>query len=127
MARDGSVGKETFAQVEALVKQGKSKTEAFAEIAAETGRNAGTVSANYYRVARASGSSKPRRKRASTPARTVRPRTTRATASSSGSDIDGLASDLVESVSALAEAVKRQDAEVSALRNRLEGLRQAIG
>ena len=47
MPRNGSVGKETFEQVEALVKQGKSKTEAFAQIASDTGRNTGTVSANY--------------------------------------------------------------------------------
>jgi hypothetical protein len=33
MPRDGSVGSETFEQVESLVKQGKSKTEAFAQIA----------------------------------------------------------------------------------------------
>src|SRR5690349_4045852 len=54
--RDGSVGKETFEKVEALMKEGKSKTEAFAQVASETGKNAGTVSANYYRVARANGS-----------------------------------------------------------------------
>src|SRR5207244_1186281 len=64
MARDGSVGRETFEQVTALLKQGKSKSEAFAQIASDTGRNAGTVSANYYRVARASGAVKPRKRRA---------------------------------------------------------------
>jgi hypothetical protein len=58
LARSGSVGKQIFEQVEALVKQGKSKTEAFAQIASDTGRNSGTVSANYYRVARASGTTK---------------------------------------------------------------------
>ena len=63
MPRNGSVGKETFEQVEALVKQGKSKNEAIAQVASDTGRNTGTVSANYYRVARANGVVKPRRRR----------------------------------------------------------------
>ena len=73
---------ETFEQVEALVKQGKSKTDAFAQVASDTGRNTGTVSANYYRVARANGVVKPRRRRrASTTAtsRTPRTRTPRTT------------------------------------------------
>jgi hypothetical protein len=38
MARDGSVGRETFEQVTALLKQGKSKSEAFAQIASDTGK-----------------------------------------------------------------------------------------
>jgi hypothetical protein len=61
--RDGSVGKETFDQVEALLKQGKSKSEAFAQVASDSGKNAGTVSANYYRVARVNGTVKPRGRR----------------------------------------------------------------
>ena len=130
MPREGSVGKETFEQVEALVKQGNSKTEAFAQVASETGRNSGTVSANYYRVARATGAVKPRRRRrASTKAtsRSPRTRTARATTRRGANDIDRLAADVVKSVTTLAEAVKSQEAEVASLRTRLEGLRQAIG
>jgi hypothetical protein len=130
MAKDGSVGQETFEQVEALLEQSKSKTEAFAQIASDTGRNAGTVSANYYRVARASGAVKPRRRRrASTKAasRTPETRTARTPSRRSTNDIDRLAADLVKSVTALAGAVKSQQAEVASLRTRLEGLRQAIG
>jgi hypothetical protein len=128
MARDGSVGKETFEQVEALVKQGKSKSEAFAQVASDTGRNTGTVSANYYRVARANGVVKPRR-RPSTKAtsRTPRTRTPRTTSRGGPSHIDRLAADLVKSVTALADAIKSQEAEVASLRNRLEGVRQAVG
>src|SRR5438067_3121624 len=73
--RDGSVGRDTFQRVEALVKTGKTKTEAFKQIAKDTGRNEGTVSANYYRVARTSGAVTPRQRRAnSAPARTARRR-----------------------------------------------------
>jgi hypothetical protein len=128
MARDGSVGKETFEQVEALVKQGKSKSEAFAQVASDTGRNTGTVSANYYRVARANGVVKPRR-RPSTKAtsRTPRTRTPRTPSRGGPSHIDRLAADLVKSVTALADAIKSQQAEVASLRNRLEGVRQAVG
>ena len=130
MARDGSVGKETFEQVEALVKQGKSKSEAFAQVASDTGRNTGTVSANYYRVARANGVVKPRRRRRpSTKAtsRTPRTRTPRTASRGGPSHIDRLAADLVKSVTALADAIKSQQAEVASLRNRLEGVRQAVG
>ena len=130
MPRDGSIGKETFEQVEALVKQGKSKTEAFAQVASDTGRNTGTVSANYYRVARANGVVKPRRRRrTSTKAtsRTPRTRTPRTTARRGTNDIDRVAADLVKSVTALADAIKSQEVEVASLRSRLEGARQVIG
>jgi hypothetical protein len=62
--RDGSVGRDTFDQVEVLVKEGKTKTEAFKQIADTNGQNSGTVAANYYRVARSSGAVKPRKARA---------------------------------------------------------------
>jgi hypothetical protein len=58
--RDGSIGRETLAAVEALVKQGKTKSEAFKQIAEDTGKNSGTVAAAYYRVARLNGTVKPR-------------------------------------------------------------------
>ena len=58
--RDGSVGRDTFQRVEALVKTGKTKSAAFKQVAKDTGRNEGTVSANYYRVARTSGAVTPR-------------------------------------------------------------------
>ena len=129
MPRNGSVGKETFEQVEALVKQGKSKTDAFAQIASDTGRNIGTVSANYYRVSRANGTAKPRRRRrASTRATSRFPRArTTTTARGGTSDIDRLAADLVKSVTALTDAVRNQEAEVVSLRTRIDGLREAIG
>jgi hypothetical protein len=50
--RDGSVGRDTFNLVEALVKEGKTKTEAFEQITRTNGKNSVTVAANYYRIAR---------------------------------------------------------------------------
>lgn len=130
MARDGSVGRETFERVEALTKDGKNKTEAFAQVAEESGRNAGTVSANYYRHARATGAVKPRRRRKARTTTTARAaangRRTRAR-SAGGSDVDKLAADLVKSVTALADAVKSQQAEVAELRGRLDGVRSMLG
>jgi hypothetical protein len=131
MARDGSVGKATFERVETLTKDGKSKTEAFAQVAQETGKNVGTVSANYYRVARVNGAVKPRRRRRSARITTAvraasNGRRTRAR-NAGASDVDKLASDLVKSVTALADAVKAQQRDVEELRGRLDGVRTLLG
>jgi hypothetical protein len=49
----GKIGEQIFAQVEALVGAEKiTRTEAFQRIAVERGSRAGTVAANYYRIAR---------------------------------------------------------------------------
>src|SRR5262249_21754335 len=65
-ARRGSVGTEIFEQVEKLVADQKvGRTEAFRRVAAKTGRQQGTVAANYYRIARQRGTKlAPRRRRA---------------------------------------------------------------
>ncbi len=129
-SRDGSVGRETFAQVEALVKQGRNKSEAFKQVAEDTGRNTGTVAANYYRVARAGGTVKPHKaRRKAVSSRSVSSRqaatqsATRGQAVTTSNGIDQIVGQLVESVQALAEAVKAQEAEVSELRGRLDGVR----
>jgi hypothetical protein len=127
MPRDGSIGKETFEQVVALTKKGKSKTEAFAQVASDTGRNPGTVAANYYRVARANGTIKPRRRRkvatSTTPARR---QGGQRVASRDGVDIERLTANLVDSATVLADAVKRQGAEIVELRGRLDTVRKAL-
>ena len=52
----GSVGNEIFDQVEKLMAdEGLSRTNAFQRLSEMTGRRAGTVAANYYRVARQRG------------------------------------------------------------------------
>jgi dihydroxyacetone kinase len=64
-ARRGSVGTEIFEQVEKLVADQKiGRTEAFRRLASKTGRQQGTVAANYYRIARQRGAKlAPRRRR----------------------------------------------------------------
>lgn len=59
------VGAEIFEQVEKMVaEQQIGRTEAFRRLAAKTGRQQGTVAANYYRIARQRGAKlAPRRRR----------------------------------------------------------------
>jgi hypothetical protein len=135
--RDGSVGRDTFERVAALLKQGKNKTEAFKQVAADTGKNSGTVAANYYRVARANGAVKPRKvlaKAAPTTATRGRQKTAqsvrRPSNSRSGNTAQGveqIVGQLLASVQALTAAVKAQDAEVRELRGRLDGARRLLG
>src|SRR5688572_840706 len=55
-AQRGNVGNEIFDQVEKLMaEEGLSRTNAFQRLSETTGRRAGTVAANYYRVARQRG------------------------------------------------------------------------
>jgi hypothetical protein len=121
---DGSVGRETFRAVEALVKQGRSKTAAFEQIAAETGRKVGAVSANYYRLARASGAVQPgkRPENAATAAGGRRRRVApgsgrpsrRVNSANEASVVDQIVGQLSATVQALTEAVKAQTAAVRA-------------
>jgi hypothetical protein len=133
MPRSGEIGEQIFEQVEKLVAGGMNRSEAFAKISADTGRRAGTVAANYYRVARkrAGGSLRKPRAAARRTTRTRRATSTngrRRTNSSAGSqDIDALTASLISSVQALADAVKSQAAEVKDLRERLDGVKRLVG
>jgi hypothetical protein len=66
-AARGSVGTEIFEQIEKLMVADKvGRTEAFRRLAEKSGRQLGTVAANYYRVARQRGTKlAPRRRRGS--------------------------------------------------------------
>lgn len=56
VGKRGAVGQQIFDQVEQLTANGAMKRlAAFKQIAKESGRAEGTVSANYYRVARLKG------------------------------------------------------------------------
>jgi hypothetical protein len=124
---DGSVGRETFERVEALVKQGKSKSEAFQQVGADTGRNVGTVSANYYRVARAAGALKSRKRKARASAvSTRRAPTGRGVRPARSGSVDAITADLVRNVQALAKAVQDQEREVTQLRGRLNAVRSLV-
>jgi hypothetical protein len=138
MPRSGVIGEQIYDQVEKLVADGMNRTQAFAEISKQSGRQAGTVAANYYRVARKRAGGSLRKSKAAAPARKPRqtaskggrPRgsgTRRSAAESNGGDIDALAAQLVASVEALAAAVKAQGAEVSELRSRLDGVKKLLG
>jgi hypothetical protein len=138
MPRTGEIGEQIFDQVEKLVADGMNRTEAFAKISADTGRRAGTVAANYYRVARkrAGGSLRPRgRAKAATSRRRVPATTTasrgngrrrRTAAQSGGGDIDRIADALVGNIEQLTAAVKSQSREVAELRSRLDGIRRLL-
>jgi hypothetical protein len=141
MPRSGEIGEQIYEQVEKLVAGGMNRTEAFGKISADTGRRAGTVAANYYRVARkrAGGSLRPRRgaggrrraaaaaAAAAAPAQPRRGgRRSAAATSSAATDIDSLTASLVQNVQALAEAVKSQAREVADLRSRLDGVRKLL-
>ncbi len=66
-AERGKIGEQIYAQVNALVgAEDITRTQAFQRIAEERGSRAGTVAANYYRIARIKdgGSSRPRGRKA---------------------------------------------------------------
>ena len=130
MPRSGVIGEQIFDQVEKLVAGGMNRTQAFAEISKESGRQAGTVAANYYRVARkrAGGSLRPRAKRGRPARRTSTTATTRrrGRARTAGGDIDSLANALVRDVQALADAIKSQAGEVADLRKKLDGVKKLL-
>jgi hypothetical protein len=136
MPRSGEIGEQIFEQVEKLVAGGMNRSEAFAKISADTGRRAGTVAANYYRVARKRAGGSLRKPRAAT-RRTTTPtrratsangrRRSSVTASAGSQDIDALTASVVSSIEALADAVKSQAAEVKELRQRLDGVKRLLG
>lgn len=123
--RDGSVGRETFAAVQALVEQGKTKSEAFKQIAEDTGKNSGTVAAAFYRVARAEGAVGPRQRRVKTSPTSATRRRQRGAANArqagaSSASVDQVVGQLIANVRALTKAVRAQDAEMRQLRARLD-------
>jgi hypothetical protein len=134
MPRTGEIGEQIYEQVEALVAGGMNRTEAFAKISADSGRRAGTVAANYYRVARkrAGGSLRPRTKRKAarggrTSAKATATRRGRRPSRAASGDIDALTRELVANIEALAAAVRSQAAEVEELRSRLDGVKKLLG
>jgi hypothetical protein len=124
MPRTGEIGEQIFEQVEKLMSEERLKRqEAFARISDESGRRAGTVAANYYRVARkrAGGSMRSRTPASGSSAASARRRARR-----DGSDITRLADELVANVQALAAAVVEQQRQTRDLEKRLEAVRSAL-
>ena len=104
----GRIGHEIFEQVEQLVSsEGLSRTQAFQRISEQTGRRAGTVAANYYRVARQRGA-------------TLQPRSGRGRARTSASQLQAAITKVQNALGELNELVQRQDEEITQLRRDVE-------
>lgn len=114
-ARRGNVGNEIFDQVEKLIaEEGLSRTNAFQRLSEMTGRRAGTVAANYYRVARQRGAElQPRAPRGS------RKRSGRRATASSG-DAEAALARASEALQELSAVVRRQEKELATLRSQAE-------
>ena len=103
----GGVAEAIFAEVETMTAGGAmSKSDAFEDISRRTGRRAGTVAANYYRIARKRGVALEPRMRRGRP-----PGSGRATA-----DVEAVIATLDEAVKELARLVRRQESELATLR-----------
>jgi hypothetical protein len=105
--RRGKIGVEIFEQVEKLVAdQQIGRTEAFRRLAAKSGRQQGTVAANYYRIARQRGTKlAPRRRRGSAGAANTSSVLKRALAALQ--DVGGLFRKLEEEISGLRKENER--------------------
>jgi hypothetical protein len=130
----GSVGNEIFDQVEKLMAdEGLSRTNAFQRLSETTGRRAGTVAANYYRVARQRGASlQPRAPRGSRSGGGSgggggrRSGGRRAAAAPSG-DVDAALQRATDSIQELAGLVRSQQREIDELRAQADKVRRALG
>lgn len=112
----GRIGVEIFERVEELItNEGLTRTQAFQRISEESGRRAGTVAANYYRVARQRGAAlQPRTPRAGRRGRGA-PRSR-----STGSDVEAALARATSALEELTAAVRRQDQELARLREQAE-------
>lgn len=111
----GNIGNEIFEQVERLVQdEGLTRTQAFQRLSETTGRRAGTVAANYYRVARQRGAPlQPRARRGGTDGRRGPGRGRRA---STPGGADAALTRATEAIQELAAVVRSQEKELTALR-----------
>jgi hypothetical protein len=113
MPRKATIGPAVYERVNQLVAEGKTRTEAFTQIAGERSSRPGTIAANYYRTARSQSSSGGGRRRAT---RARRPRSARAASASAASavraaegDIGALASQISDLVQQLVTQVQERD------------------
>ncbi len=112
MPRKATIGPAVYERVNQLVSDGKSRTEAFTQIAQERSSRPGTIAANYYRTARAQGASGGGRRRSTRTRRApaARPAAASATAARTGdSDIGALANQINLLVTQLVTQVQERD------------------
>ncbi len=116
--RRGSVGNEIFDQVESLMSQeGLTRTQAFQRLSETSGRRAGTVAANYYRVARKRGAAlQPRKPRAKRTTGTGR----RGPRRGGSSNAEAALARASEAIQELATVVRDQQKELTALREQAD-------
>jgi hypothetical protein len=124
----GSVGNEIFDQVEKLMAdEGLSRTNAFQRLSEMTGRRAGTVAANYYRVARQRGAAlqprAPRGSRSGGGGGAARKSPGRRSSRSSD-DVEAALQRATSSIQELANVVRNQQRELDELREQTKVLEQ---
>jgi flagellar biosynthesis/type III secretory pathway protein FliH len=119
MPRKATIGPAVYERVNALVSEGKSRTEAFAQIAQERSSRPGTIAANYYRTARSQGASSGRRTtrtRRSPSARTSTSSASRRQAARvQDGDIGRLANQISDLVQQLVRQVQERDQRIREL------------
>jgi hypothetical protein len=123
MPRKATIGPAVYERVNELVGEGRSRTEAFAQIAQERSSRPGTIAANYYRTARSQGASGAGRRRRPTRTRrssAARPRATSAATRRSAriegdGDIGQLANQISDLVQQLVRQVQERDQRIREL------------
>lgn len=110
----GGIAEAIFAEVEQMTAGGAmSKSDAFEAISSRTGRRAGTVAANYYRIARKRGVAlEPRVRRG--------PGRPKGSGARAAGDADQVIARLEEAVKDLARLVRSQEAELGRLREQAD-------
>jgi hypothetical protein len=119
------IGPEIYKRVGEVVADGKNKTEAFNQVAAERGSSAGTVSANYYREARKTGVTRQSRRRAAVELR-QQPRAQATASAAKPADIATLTRTLTQTTEALVAVIQSQEREMAALRAKLDKARSML-
>ena len=119
MPRKATIGPAVYERVNQLVAEGKSRTEAFTQIAQERSSRPGTIAANYYRTARSQGASGGRRRstrtRRSTAAKPRAAAAPRATSRAQDGDIGVLANQISDLVQQLVRQVQERDQRIREL------------
>jgi hypothetical protein len=119
MPRKATIGPAVYERVNELVSEGKSRTEAFAQIAQERSSRPGTIAANYYRTARSQGASssrtRTRRTRRSSAARPQSAAAGSQTARVQDGDIGRLANQISDLVQQLVRQVQERDQRIREL------------
>ena len=115
----GNIGNEIYDQVEKLIREENlSRTQAFQRLSEMTGRRAGTVAANYYRVARQRGATLQPRGRRASKARSGAPAARGG--SRGGGSAEAALSRAMESLQELAGIVREQEKELATLRTQVD-------